>query len=1080
SSGISNVVSGTTPDGVPPAEVLDLAAVTGTMPASVKLTWTHTGDDGQEGSVYKYDLRYSASPINQSNFEEAVRTQSQPSGGLSGTIKNFTVSSLPEEKELYFAMRAEDNENNLSGVSNSASARTPEVPPARVTDLEQLDASLSTVTVSWTAPGDNGENGTASGYDLRYSSQTITDANFVDAATVPTNTPGIAGTLETATLSNLSQNTVYYVALKTVDARGNWSLISTVLAISTVDDEPPGEISDLVAETGTSPGTVRLNWSAVGDDGLVGTANLYEAKYSTVPIDMSNWSSATAIDGMPNPRISGTNESFTVRNLEGEIKYYFAIRALDEEGNAGQISTSVSAWTPAVPPSSIVSLSGEVIGAGSVNLSWTAPGDDGDEGTATQYDIRYSKEAITWYNFESAHQVTEVPDPAQAGTPQTVTVEGLEESVTYWFAMVAIDDRDAKSGLSNSISLTTFDETAPAAPVSFNASTPDSSSDAIEPISAESSSELCESLDAMNAIDGDEESVWVSDGSADSVEETLTIDLGEIFNLDRVKILPDDGYLNLFPRNFTISVSTDKTSWTEVLNTEEFEASAATWLTFGFSQESARYVRITSYEPATSFFGLHYTVLAEIEVLKARPTSGRARLAWVAPGDDEHVGKADHYEVYRHTGLFNESTLDTTTLVGGAPTPAMSGALESMETDGLQGETRYYWAVRAVDEAGNIGSLSEISTQTTSEIPPAVVSNLSVSNTEMYSATLNWTAPGDDGEEGRAAEYEMRYAPWSLTIENFPLATEVEGLPAPLDAGESQSVTVDGLEAGTLYRFAVLTRDEAGAVSYLSNVALVETEPEPDLVPPDPVIDLHGEIPQSGGEPITGTAIDWSTQQLPNFSADMLTDSSHTTMWSSVARETSGEEWVEIDLGTTLPVDRVRIWPSDDFLDLFPPSIEIRVSPDGLAWSTVFSKTDYIAETGIALEGAFPVVPARYVEFVATDLASNENGYYYAVVSEVEILSAESDPSTIVVSWTAPGDDGAVGQASSYDLRIGECPYDHQSAASVLTDEPRAAGQSENVRIGNLEPGDYCLGLKTADEAGNESTLSNTVFLVLH
>ena len=57
----------------------------------------------------------------------------------------------------------------------------------------------------------------------------------------------------------------------------------------------------------------------------------------------------------------------------------------------------------------------------SVQLSWTASGDDSLTGTAAQYDLRYATSLITAANFASATQVTGEPTPGApgAGTPVT-------------------------------------------------------------------------------------------------------------------------------------------------------------------------------------------------------------------------------------------------------------------------------------------------------------------------------------------------------------------------------------------------------------------------------------------------------------------------------------------------------------------------------------------------------------------------------------------------------------------------------------------------------------------------------------
>lgn len=87
-----------------------------------------------------------------------------------------------------------------------------------------------------------------------------------------------------------------------------------------------------------------------------------------------------------------------------------------------------------------------------------------------------------------------------------------------------------------------------------------------------------------------------------------------------------------------------------------------------------------------------------------------------------------------------------------------------------------------------------------------------------YSITLAWTAPGDDGTQGRAAAFDLRYSTTPITEANFVNARRVIDLPAPGQAGSLENANVDGLSNGTVYYFAIKTRDEAGNWSALSNV----------------------------------------------------------------------------------------------------------------------------------------------------------------------------------------------------------------------------------------------------------------------
>ena len=101
--------------------------------------------------------------------------------------------------------------------------------------------------------------------------------------------------------------------------------------------------------------------------------------------------------------------------------------------------------------------------AASVTLNWTAPGDDGTVGTAAQYDVRYSTSSITNGNFASATQASGEPAPKVAGSAETFTITNLAANTTYYFAIKTADEASNWSPLSNVISVTTGDETAPAA-----------------------------------------------------------------------------------------------------------------------------------------------------------------------------------------------------------------------------------------------------------------------------------------------------------------------------------------------------------------------------------------------------------------------------------------------------------------------------------------------------------------------------------------------------------------------------------------------------------------------------------------
>jgi len=87
---------------------------------------------------------------------------------------------------------------------------------------------------------------------------------------------------------------------------------------------------------------------------------------------------------------------------------------------------------------------------------------------------------------------------------------------------------------------------------------------------------------------------------------------------------------------------------------------------------------------------------------------------------------------------------------------------------------------------------------------------------------------------------------------------------------------------------------------------------------------------------------------------------------------------------------------------------------------------------------------------------------------------------TVVVRWTAPGDDASIGTATGYDLRyslsqINDANFNSATPVSSVP-APRVAGSREQVTVRGLVRGTtYWFAVKTRDDAGNVSSISNIV-----
>lgn len=96
---------------------------------------------------------------------------------------------------------------------------------------------------------------------------------------------------------------------------------------------------------------------------------------------------------------------------------------------------------------------------------------------------------------------------------------------------------------------------------------------------------------------------------------------------------------------------------------------------------------------------------------------------------------------------------------------------------------------------------------------------------------------------------------------------------------------------------------------------------------------------------------------------------------------------------------------------------------------------------------------------------------------------ADAAGASVMLHWTAPGDDGTIGQAVAYTLRFSTSPL---TAANFQTGflvpgvpAPKPAGTQESYRVRGLESGrQYYFAILTTDDAGNTALLSNVASTV--
>ncbi|MDD2731995.1 MAG: fibronectin type III domain-containing protein [Candidatus Pacebacteria bacterium] len=245
----------------------------------------------------------------------------------------------------------------------------------------------------------------------------------------------------------------------TITMNSNKTITANFSLLSQPDTTPP--ILSSGSPTGTlSSSTITANLSLTTNENAT-------CKYSTIPnTPYSSMNTAFTTTG-------STSHSKPLTGLLSGTSYVYYVRCQDASSNVNTTDYVISfqiASPDTAPPSQITNLSYSNITQNSLTLTWTAPGDDGNTGTASIYDIRYSSSPITSSNFNSAIELLNEPTPLTAGTNQSYLVTGLNPNTSYYFAMITKDENNNSSLLSNVISLTTQSSDTPTLSVSLTPS----------------------------------------------------------------------------------------------------------------------------------------------------------------------------------------------------------------------------------------------------------------------------------------------------------------------------------------------------------------------------------------------------------------------------------------------------------------------------------------------------------------------------------------------------------------------------------------------------------------------------------
>ncbi len=148
-----------------------------------------------------------------------------------------------------------------------------------------------------------------------------------------------------------------------------------------------------------------------------------------------------------------------------------------------------------------------------------------------------------------------------------------------------------------------------------------------------------------------------------------------------------------------------------------------------------------------------------VDLQAVDPGSSTMGLTWTATGDDGAIGTAARYEIRHSTSPIVDASWPAATRAGNEPAPLVSGSPQAMVVRGLAADTPYYFAIKAFDEAGNAGPISNLASGSTlpgpALRPPNPVGNTLLVSLAGSDLQLDWQAALVDEDHGPADHYHV-------------------------------------------------------------------------------------------------------------------------------------------------------------------------------------------------------------------------------------------------------------------------------------------------------------------------------------
>ncbi|BBO82779.1 hypothetical protein DSCO28_33450 [Desulfosarcina ovata subsp. sediminis] len=594
---------------------------------------------------------------------------------------------------------------------------------------------------------------------------------------------------------------------------------------------------------------------------------------------------------------------------------------------------------------------------------------------------------------------------------------------------------------------------------------------------------------ASNVLDGDEDTMWHTAWypTSDPMPHDIQIDMGEIFDVDGVNILPrqddvNDGGWNGAIADYEIYVSLDPDlyGWGDAVATGTFEKDQ--WeKVVTFDRVKGRYVRVVAVSEVN---GNPWTTMAELNVvgkeivtsLTVSPTQ-----TTVAAGGTVSFAASLGEPPYTFGFLNNQSGGSIDAETGLYTAGSLTGVTDTITVT----DSELYTVQAKVTIAGP----AEISPQT---VTVAVNGNV---NFDAYDGVPPFTFEIVDNQSGATINADTGLYTAGATSEVVDVVRMTDAVSTTSDATvtvlgtpllispKEVTVTIGDTETFTgtggvpPYTFTMQSNPSGGSIDEstgLYTAGSVSGVTDEVLITDNggnttyAIVTVAGlPISQSGWSLLDTSFSDYETDYEPEY----IFDGDESTYWHSqwTPEDTEYPHEIQIDLGSLYDVNGFKYLPRQVGQNGRIEHYEFYLSEDGVTWGDPVA-AGFFDNTAEEKEVNFSTVTARYIKFVGL---SEIHGNDWASIAEFNILGEAFGgnymPNSVI---NEPADNITItaGESVTFEATVSDVEDGVPSTIEWDFGDGQSSTLEDPGEITFATAGVYAVTLNTTDSAGRSDT----------